>query len=148
MIKLLHLQRKSFYESLEHDLFGVLGNLILLAISDKNNLSPAQIKELLANKINFNLPEDVLRTILKRLRRDGLVEYSDIKKPKCYINKAYTEQGKNQEKTVRENYKSADREKQSILTSLKNKDCRIPQRFYPESLICFWRIVQSKPFQF
>ena len=110
---------KSFYES-GHDLFGVFGNLILLAISDKNNLSPAQIKELLANKINFNLPEDVLRTILKRLRRDGLVEYSDIKNQNV-ISIRLTEQGKNQEKTVRENYKSADREKQSILTSLKNK---------------------------
>ena len=110
---------KSFYES-GHDLFGVFGNLILLAISEKNNFSTAQIRELLVNKIDFNLPEDVLRTILKRLRRDGFVEYSDIKNQDV-ISIRLTEKGVNQEKIVRENYKNTDREKQSILTSLKGK---------------------------
>lgn len=110
---------KSFYES-GHDLFGVFGNLVLLAISDKNNLSTAQIKELLVNKIDFHLPEDVLRTILKRLRRNGLVEYLDIKNQDV-ASIRLTEKGKNQERIARENYKSADREKQSILISLKNK---------------------------
>lgn len=115
---------KTFYES-GHDLLGVFGNLILLVVSANNLSSISKIQQALMEEINYEVPEDVLRTVLKRLKKDGFVEYTNIKNAD-FVSIKLTEIGENQEKKVRENYESAKREKQSILESMRSNRHLLP----------------------
>lgn len=110
---------KSFYDT-GQDLLSVFGNLVLLVVSSDEPSSILKIKDALIKTVDFNIPIDVLHTIIKRLKRENLVNYTNIK-DQDFSSIKLTSKGKDQEQKVRKSYENAQREKNAILKSLKDK---------------------------
>jgi len=109
---------KSFYDA-GQDLLGVFGNLVILVISGDEPSSILKVKAALLKKIDFDIPVDVLQTIVKRLKKNKLIDYADIKN-RDFISIKLTESGKALEEKVRAGYENAKREKNAIIKSLKD----------------------------
>lgn len=126
---------KSFYDS-NQDLLGVFGNLILLVILKDKPTSLSLIKDELIKKIEFDVPEDVLRTITKRLNKNGFVSYSNIK-DKDFKSIILTEKGLKQQEKVRANYDKAKRDKSAIIESMDKRGMSYPKKILNKELDLF-----------
>lgn len=103
---------KTFYEA-GNDLFGVFGNLILQEISE-NKTSLNDIKNKIDNNYKINIPLDVIRTILKRLKRSGLIAFDDI----STLSICILEKGEVKKTKILSNFKEADRENVALIKSI------------------------------
>lgn len=108
---------KVFYDT-GHDLIGVFANLILLAIPEDKICSLSAIQEIFSKKINFRIPKDIIRTVLKRLRKKNLVSYDDIKNDIAESIKL-TEEGQNSKVEIKQKYEDAQREHNALIESVK-----------------------------
>lgn len=103
---------KTFYEA-GNDLFGVFGNLILQEISqDKTSLE--DIKTGIENHYKFNIPLDVVCTILKRLKHNSLITFDDINIKSIYV----LEKGEAEKIKIINSLKEADRENAALIKSI------------------------------
>lgn len=108
---------KVFYDT-GNDLIGVFGNLILLTIPEGKFYSISAIQSIFFTKINFNIPKDTIRTILKRLKRYNLVSYENIKNDIIESIKL-TDEGKNAKVKIKQDYDNAQRENNALVEGVK-----------------------------
>lgn len=111
---------KVFYES-GHDLLDVFANLILLAITPEKERSIKDIRETLNEHMQYDIPTDVIRTLLKRLSKSDFVSYRNVRDVR-FKSITLTEKGVARKSDVRKNYDEAKREKRAILKQLNNRD--------------------------
>lgn len=105
---------KTFYDS-GKDIYGVFANLILSLISENKSYKLVEITELIERECNLKLPEDVVRTISKRLKRDGIVQYSELKKGNISI----TDLGCSLKIKNEQEYKTAEREISALIRRIQ-----------------------------
>lgn len=114
LISLVALQ--SFYET-STDSVDVFSNLVLDALSEAEIFSVEQIKNKISEKFEITIPPDFLRTILKRLHRNKLVSYKNIKdltKKSILLDK----DGVTRQLEIREKIRGQKREEQALLKSI------------------------------
>ena len=107
---------KVFYET-NNDFVAVFGNLIILVVND-STVSLTDIKTILSTKIDLNLPNDVLQTIVRRLRKNNLLSVGNINDFNSKSIKL-VEKGHAAEVKIRNSYENAKREKNALISSLK-----------------------------
>ncbi len=108
---------KLFYES-GNDLIQVFGHLVLLALVEDKKYSPSEIKTSFFSNIQIDIPSDVIYTIVKRLKRDGLIDYQilrDINSRSIQL----TDSGRELRVKIEQDYKDANREKAALLKNIK-----------------------------
>jgi len=108
---------KVFYDSGD-DLIQIFGNLILLAVKESEKYSSDEIKRTLSSKISIDIPNDVLHTIFKRLKKGGWIDYSNISATNLK-NIFLTDIGKEMQGKIKLSYEDANREKNSLLNSIQ-----------------------------
>lgn len=108
---------KVFYDSGD-DLIQIFGNLILLAVKESEKYSSDEIKKILSSKISIDIPNDVLHTIFKRLKKGGWIDYSNISATNLK-NIFLTDTGKVMQEKIKSSYEDANREKNSLLNSIQ-----------------------------
>ncbi|MFZ3074088.1 MAG: hypothetical protein WA093_03100 [Minisyncoccales bacterium] len=109
---------KLFYET-DNNLIDIFGKLVVLVISKNEYYSINEIQKEFLDKINFNIPTDILQTIIKKLRKQGFIEYGGIKNLDAKSIRI-TDAGKKSETEIRKNFEIAEREKNALIEGLCN----------------------------
>src|SRR3989344_683039 len=109
---------KTFYDS-GNDLIGVFSNITLLAFSKEQSYSITSLQKDFLEKISFDIPIDVLQTILKRLRKEGFVNY-DILKDYNFKSIQLSENGKIRRDKIKNDFDNANREKNALINSIQS----------------------------
>ena len=105
---------KTFYES-GNDIIGVFGNLVLLETST-TKISVQEIKNKLLTNYRFDVPSDVIKTILKRLKQKNLIFFDNINLQSIYI----LDKGDIEKNKIIANFKNIDRENSALIKSIQN----------------------------
>ena len=103
---------KSFYES-GCDFIDVFSNLVLQEIPDKS-ITIINIQQKVIDEWNLDIPLDVIKTIVKRLKRRLLIDYEDRKESIWTRNEGEAEKIK-----IRSTINSTKRENLALIKKLK-----------------------------
>jgi hypothetical protein len=109
---------KIFYES-GNDLIQVFAQLFLLFCSEDRAYSVFEIKEFFLSQTEINMPDDVIFTIAKRLKKAGSIDYKNLKDPETK-SIFLTAGGTELRKKIEQDYEVANREKNALLKSLRS----------------------------
>lgn len=106
---------QTFYAS-GHDLIDVFSRLFLRSIESQKNSSLANLQNTVLEKYKVNLPIDILQTIAKRLNKNKLIKYENLKNGFISL----TEEGVNLQNKIEEDLKIKERENNALILSIKN----------------------------
>jgi hypothetical protein len=108
---------KVFYDSGD-DLIQIFGNLILLTVKENEKYSSDEVKKTLSSKIGIDIPNDVLHTIFKRLKKGEWIDYKNISATNLK-SIFLTDVGKVAQAKIKSSYEDANREKNALLNSIQ-----------------------------
>lgn len=108
---------KSFYES-GNNLIEVYGSLILKLLND-NKYSINSVKAILTSESGIDVPIDALHTIIKRCKKNGYIEYENLKDNDLKTI-SLTEQGKAEKQQIIECFGKAEREKNGLIKNISS----------------------------
>lgn len=108
---------RSFYNA--GDLNDAFCCVIVSVIDEKYDYSTSQIVELIKSEYGFDIPLDVIRTLLKRMKRINYVTFLSIKDDfsKCI---RLTNYGSEKKIQIVESIKESERENNSLVENIKN----------------------------
>jgi len=108
---------KTFYDT-GNDLIDVFGNIILLVLKDEKGYSTLEVQASFLDKIKFNIPTDVLRTILKRLKKNSFVNYENLQDV-GFSSIRITEEGKYKRTKIESEFLEAKREETVLMLAIQ-----------------------------
>jgi hypothetical protein len=135
---------KTFYES-GNDLIAVFGDLVLLALIKDKKYSVKDVQTILSEKASFQVPIDVLTTILKRLHKNKWVVYSELKN-NAVNSIELTSIGADRSIELSEEYENAVREKNALISAIKIKiNTQSKHKSVNDSEIenCFYKLIEE-----
>ena len=105
---------KTFYDS-GHDLIDVFSRLFLRSMESQKNNSLIELQKTVLEKYKVNLPIDILQTMAKRLNKNKLIKYKNLKNGFILL----TEEGVNLQNKTEEDLRSKERDNNALIASIK-----------------------------
>ncbi|MDB5258803.1 MAG: hypothetical protein JWO73_11 [Candidatus Taylorbacteria bacterium] len=107
---------KVFYEE-GNDLIQIFAHLVLLVFSDDAKRSLLDVQQSFSSKTQINIPVDVLSTILKRLKKENLIDYQTRNSTDTRTI-SLTEEGVVLREKIKQSYEDANRERSALVKDL------------------------------
>ncbi|MFA6160474.1 MAG: hypothetical protein WC678_05355 [Parcubacteria group bacterium] len=105
---------KSFYET-DQDMVSVFGNVVLQVIEPSKKNLLIDIQNVISDLFKIEIPSNVLRTILKRLKKNGYINYENIDVATINLTKI----GEEKRVEIADGLKDMSREKRALLENMK-----------------------------
>ncbi len=110
---------RSFYDN-GNDVISVFSSLVLKHLSDNTAVSICDVQKIIHDEIGFDVPEDIVRTIIKRLHKRHLVYLDDIRNSSIKSIKLLDD-GRKEKVAICEKFRDAEREKEALIMNIKKQ---------------------------